>query len=251
MDELERLKAEIDGDHPQTPPPERFGPAWLIGSAVVTVVLWQFSWGNWILYPFSLLATWFHEMGHGLMALALGGEFLRLEIFPNGSGFAVHRGSLFFGALGRALVAAAGPMGPPIAGGLLILAGQRLKTTQVCLWILAGALVGSALIWVRSPFGIALLVALGIPIGAIARYAPGWIQVLSVQFLGVQACISSYHQLDYLFSPGAVIGGRSMLSDSAQIAQNLLLPYWFWGGLMALASVGILAQSLYWAYRKD
>lgn len=251
MDELERLKAESDGDYPQASPPERFGPVWLIGSAMVTVMFWQFSWGNWILYPFSLLATWFHEMGHGLTALALGGEFLRLEIFPNGSGFAVHRGSLFLGALGRALVAAGGPMGPPIAGGLLVLAGQRLKTTQVCLWILAGTLIGSALIWVRSPFGIVLLVALGIPIGAIARYAPGWIQVLSVQFLGVQACISTYHQLDYLFSPGAVIGSRRMLSDSAQIAQNLFLPYWFWGGLMALASVGILAQSLYWAYRKN
>ncbi|MGF1576640.1 MAG: M50 family metallopeptidase [Cyanophyceae cyanobacterium] len=253
MDELERLNQELNSPEPQSPiqdANDHFGPFWLVGAAVVTVVLWQFSWGDRVLYPFSLLATWFHEMGHGLTAMALGGDFLRLEIFPNGSGFAVHRGSLFLGPLGRALVAAGGPMGPPIAGGLLILAGQRLKTTQWSLWILSVALVGSALIWVRSPFGILLLVALGIPIGLIARYSPRWIQVLTVQFLGVQACISTYHQVDYLFSPGAVIGGQQMLSDSAQIAQNLLLPYWFWGGLMAIASLAILAQTLYWAYRK-
>jgi hypothetical protein len=36
-------------------------------AAATTVVLWQFAAGRYLLYPFTILATWFHEMGHGLV----------------------------------------------------------------------------------------------------------------------------------------------------------------------------------------
>ena len=43
----------------------------------------------WVaLYPFTLLGTWVHEMGHGLGALLCGGRFDRLEIFEDASGLA-------------------------------------------------------------------------------------------------------------------------------------------------------------------
>jgi hypothetical protein len=96
------------------------GISWLIGAAAVTLLLWQFSWGNYILYPFSILATWFHEMGHGLTALFLGGNFHKLVMLPNGSGYAVHSGSLFLGPIGRALVAAGDRWGQPWRGGYLL-----------------------------------------------------------------------------------------------------------------------------------
>jgi hypothetical protein len=85
---------------------------------------------------------------------------------------------------------------------------------------------------------------LGLLILAIALKAPHWVQGFAIQFLGVQACVSTFHQVDYLFTRMAVVGGRASLSDSGQIAQNLLLPYWFWGALMAIASLFLLVQSL-------
>lgn len=88
----------------------------LIAAAIVTVAVWQLPGGNYILYPFTILATWFHEMAHGLMALLMGGRFTKLLIFSNGSGVAYYTGPLFFEPISRALVAAAGPMGPPLAG---------------------------------------------------------------------------------------------------------------------------------------
>ena len=132
----------------------QMGISWLIGAAAVTLVLWQFSWGDYILYPFSILATWFHEMGHGLTALLLGGDFRKLVMLPNGSGFAIHSGSLFLGPIGRALVAAGGPLGPAFAGGLFIISSRRYKNAHICLMILGGLLLLSVLIWVRSLFGI-------------------------------------------------------------------------------------------------
>ena len=225
-----------------------FGFFWLVAAALITISLWQIPAGAYILYPFTILATWFHEMGHGLAAIILGGNFQQLQIYGDGSGVAFHSGRLYLGSIGRALVAAAGPMGPPIAGAGLILASRKFQTASVCLKILGGLLLFSVLVWVRSLFGIVAISLLGLTILGISLKAAPWFQGFSVQFLGVQACISTYHQLDYLFSSNA---GSLGLSDTAQIQRQLFLPYWFWGGLMAIASLVILVQSLRVAYDTD
>ena len=229
---------------------DRIGIWWLIGAAVATVVLWQVPYGHYILYPFSILATWFHEMGHGLAAILLGGDFRKLEIFANGSGRATYTydSRLFLGSIGRAIVAAAGLLGPPIAGAILILASRSFKTASISLKILGGFLLFSVLIWVRSLFGIVAILLLGLIILGIGIKGNRWFQGFSIQFLGVQACVSTYNQLDYLFSPTA---GPLGISDTAQIQRELIIfPYWFWGGLIAIASLVILVQSLRIAYKQ-
>ncbi|MFM7407865.1 MAG: M50 family metallopeptidase [Cuspidothrix sp.] len=231
---------------PETPAElEKMGLTWLVAAAIITAVLWQIPIGNYILYPFSILATWFHEMGHGLMALMLGGQFQKLEIFSNGSGVAYYTLSRTWGYVGIGLVAASGPMGPPIAGASLILASRSLKTASWGLKILGGFLVLSTFVWVRSWFGFVAIPLLGLIILGVALNTPLWLQGFAIQFLGVQACVSTYHQLDYLFSYTA---GPLGLSDTGQMQRYLLLPYWFWGLLMAIASLIILIQSLRVAY---
>jgi len=238
----------------ELPPSPSKGPGqhsltWLVAAAGLTVLLWQFPWGNYLLYPFTLLATWFHEMGHGLMAVLLGGEFHRLEIYPDGSGLAIHSGELFLGRVGRALVAAAGPMGPPIAGAMFILTSRRPSTARLGLLFLGSLLLLSTLLWVRSPFGLLFLPAMGLGILAVARWASPGLRGFALQFLGVQACVSTYRQIDYLFVEATVINGRLILSDSSQIAHNLFLPYWFWGGVMAVFSLVLLMGSLQLVFR--
>ncbi|MEH2315381.1 MAG: M50 family metallopeptidase [Nostoc sp.] len=225
---------------------ERMGLTWLIAAAIATALVWQIPGGDYILYPFTILATWFHEMGHGLMALLLGGQFQKLQIFSNGSGVATYGIRPLLGPLGPAMVAAAGPMGPPLAGAALILASRSFRAATLCLKILGSFLLFSTLIWIRSWFGLVAIPLLGLIILGIALKAPRWAQGFAIQLLGVQACVSTYHQLDYLFSQSA---GPLGLSDTAQMQRYLLLPYWFWGGLMAIASLVILVQSLRVAYR--
>ncbi|AFZ57760.1 M50 family metallopeptidase [Anabaena cylindrica FACHB-243] len=227
---------------------ERMGLTWLVGAAIATAILWQFPGGDYILYPFTILATWFHEMGHGLMALMLGGNFQKLQIFSNGSGVASYSISSALGPIGPGLVAAAGPMGPPIAGAALILASRHFKTASLSLKILGGFLLFSTLVWVRSWFGLIAIPVLGLIILGVGLKTPPWVQGFTIQFLGVQACVSTYHQLNYLFSYTA---GPLGLSDTAQMQRYLLLPYWFWGGLMAVASLVILVRSLQVAYRSQ
>ena len=224
------------------------GITWLITAAVVTTLLWQVPKGDYILYPFSILATWFHEMGHGLMAMLLGGRFHQLQIFSNGSGVASYSISQALWPIGPALVAAAGPMGPPIAGAGLILASRSFTVASLSLKILGSLLLLSTLLWVGSGFGLVAIPILGLIILGISLKAPQWVQGFAIQFLGVQACVSTYHQLNYLFTYSA---GPLGISDTGQMQKYLILPYWFWGGLMAIASLVILFQSLRIAYRGE
>lgn len=222
----------------------------LAGIAIASVAAWQTNLGSLILYPFTILATWFHEMGHGLAAMAAGRGFERLLIFADGSGVAESMGPADGYRLTDALIAASGPLGPAIAGALLILASHSVTATRNALGALGAALILSTLIWVRSPIGWLVLPALGLAIGALAwRGSPAW-QRFAIQLLGIQAAISAWRQFDYLFSPGGTVGGRTHRSDTGAIADVLLLPYWFWGTALSGAIMLLLWLSFRTAFRR-
>ncbi|MEL7084537.1 MAG: M50 family metallopeptidase [Cyanobacteria bacterium P01_G01_bin.4] len=222
----------------------------LVLAAIATIATWQLPFGHQLLYPFTILSVWFHEMGHGLTALVLGGSFQKLELFANGSGVATHGGAVFGGRLGRALVAAGGPLGPAIAGSGLIIAARWPNLSRWNLGILVVALLLS-LIWMRTLFGVIAIVGWAAGIGGIAAWGPRWLREFALPFLGVQACVSTYNQLSYLFTRAVQIDGQFLLSDSGQIARQLFLPYWFWGALLGLLSLGLLAISLLLTYGDD
>jgi hypothetical protein len=47
-----------------------------------------------------------------------------------------------------------------------------------------------------------------------------------------------------MFSAQAIVNGVAMPSDSAVIAQALWLPYWFWGGVVAVFSLAVTALAV-------
>jgi hypothetical protein len=224
--------------------------ALLTAIAVTSVVAWQTELGSLALYPFTILATWFHEMGHGLAALLTGNRFNHLVIYADGSGYAVSTRPSDGWRLTDALIAAAGPMGPAIAGSLLIVSSRNAAATKSALRTLGLALIVSSAIWVRSLVGLAMLPGIGVAILALASYARPSVQRFGIQLLGVQACISTWQGFDYLFSAGGSVGGVQKRSDVSAIADSLLLPYWFWGAAISLAIVAMLALSLRSAFRK-
>ncbi len=224
--------------------------ALLAGIALASILLWQTTLGSLLLYPFTILATWFHEMGHGLAAMLTGRGFERLLIFADGSGVAQSLRPADGYRLTDALVAASGPLGPAIAGALLIVASRSPAATRNALAVLGVALVVSTLIWVRSPTGWLVLPALGLAIAALAlRGSVAW-QRFGIQLIGVQACISAWQQFDYLFSPGGTVGGELHRSDTGAIADVLVLPYWFWGAMISAAILALLGWSLRLALRR-
>jgi hypothetical protein len=212
---------------------EQVGRLFLAG--MVVVFLPQLPFGNYLIYPFTILTTWFHEMGHGLTGLALGHEFERLVILPSGSGFAETRYVGEPSPISLALVSAGGPLGPSMVGSLLILASGRAKYWRLALYALAALIGISTLLWIRSAVGLIAMPLVGIAITIIAMKASPGLSRFTLQFLGILAAMSMFQSWDYLFMERAVIGGRPMLSDTGAIEQALLLPHWFW----AIAIIGV------------
>lgn len=215
-------------------------------AVIASVVVPYLPFGRQILYPFALLSTWAHEMGHGVTAIAAGGRFDRLEVHRNLGGLAYSSG---VGPLGRAWVAAGGLLAPTIAGGLIIILGAREVTAP---WVLAGlavAVVVSVALFVRNRFGWIALGLCGIALVGVAYQAPEIVRIFLAQLIGIQFCVAAWGSVNYMFTRGFHRDdGAYTNSDTQTIADALMLPYWFWGSLISLISVMILGGSFYLAW---
>ena len=208
--------------------------------AVLIIVIWYFlPIGRIFLYPFVILCTWFHEMGHGLTALLLGGHFDHLEMYWAG-GVAYWSGNVFGGPIGRAIVAFAGPVAPTSVGSCFLLLSRKKSKKQLCRMInllFAVVIIVSIIIWVRSLFGIVAIGIFGVAFFCSAVWGNEKFNSVVLQFISVQALMSIYLNLFYFFTPSLPGEKGMLLSDTGVISQCLLLPYWFWGGAVCLFSV--------------
>jgi hypothetical protein len=215
----------------------------LLVAVGLVVVIWQIPYGQQILYPLSLLATLAHELGHGLCALLMGADFESLAIYADGSGMAYWRGNP--GPLGYALIAAGGLIGPTVAGVTLLCFSHRPNHVRWILAILA-VLAGVVMVlWVRNPFGLIFMVSLAIGLGLSSRFLDDGSAAIMLNLVAVTLCLSLFKDVEYMFSAVAVVDGVAHPSDSATIAAALWLPYWFWGGLLAALSLGLLVLGLW------
>lgn len=221
--------------------------AWkaLLISVAVTVGLYFVPFGEYLAYPLVLLSTLAHEMGHGLTAMAVGGDFESFKLFADGSGVAQWSGNP--SRLDRALVSAGGLLGPAVVASVLFLFGKRPKLARVALTLLGVALITALVLLIRNIFGFAFVglvatLCLWFGIKGSQRAAQ-----LAVVFIGVQLALSVFSRGDYLFTDQAMTASGPMPSDVAQIASALFGPYWLWGGLCGAASVAVLIGGL-WTY---
>ena len=218
----------------------------LILAVVVVLALPALPFGNYLIYPFVILTTWFHEMGHGLTALALGQDFQQLRIFADGSGVAESRVDADISAFARAAIAIGGPLAPCVAGAALILASAHERLWRPALWATAAAIFASVILYVRSPVGFFVLPLVAAAISLIAWRAPSSVTRFTLQFLGVLGAMSMLRDFNYLFTERAVINGQTILSDTGQIEAALFLPHWVWAGLiLAICAVTVGASLKY------
>jgi len=214
----------------------------LILSTATVVLIWQLPYGRQLLYPLTLLATYAHEMGHGLTALLTGAEFDQLMLHADGSGMAVWRGNP--GRLATALIAAGGLVGPTFAGIGVLWASRTPRYARAVLATLSALTVVSVVLWSRNAFGVVFLVSVATTLGLAAKALPDAAAAFLLHFIAATLCLSWFNHLAYLFSAQAVVNGVAMPSDSSVIAQALWLPYWFWGGVIATFSFAVAAWGI-------
>lgn len=194
-------------------------------------------------WPILMGSTLAHELGHGLTASMLGGQFMSLDMYGDGSGVAAYRGA--FGRVDIALIAAGGQLGPPFAAMLLLMASVGLRPSHIALGLLAVLLAASAVLWAGNPLTISYCLILAGALALIALWGGARLSQLSCMFIAVQLVLASFTRSDYLFTPIARTGSGAMPSDVGQIAEAFWLPYWLWGGLIAGMSLVFLGVGVW------
>jgi Peptidase M50B-like len=219
----------------------------LLATALI-VTVWQLPYGQMLLYPLTLLATYAHELGHGLTALLCGERFQSLVLHADGSGSATWSGNP--GRIAFALIAGGGLMGPTVAGVALLLLSASARNARRMLVVMSALVLISVVLWLRNPFGIAFMLAVAVVFGLAAKFLGDRGAFLFLHVVAVALCLSWFRDLSYMFSSRAVVDGRVMPSDTEQIANALWLPYWFWGALIAVISISLTALGIWFVSRK-
>ena len=207
-------------------------------SVAITLLLYFIPFGNYVIYPLLLLSTLAHEMGHGLAAELVGGDFDRFQMWSDGSGVASYIAAP--SRFGQALIAAGGLVGPAIAAAILFVLARNAKNARRVFVAIALLLTLLLLLYVRNLFGFGFVALLTISALLIARIVTDEMAQLLLVFVAVQLALAVFSRSDYLFTPVAETSGGRMPSDVAQISAALYLPYWFWGAACGAFSVLVL-----------
>jgi hypothetical protein len=236
----------VAGRTPAPPPSVRKA---LVAAIVSYFVISHFvPFGHELLYPLTLLATWVHEMGHGLTAVAVGGHFHGLDIFGDASGLAHTASSAKWQ---QGLVAAGGLVAPPVAGAFLLAMSRGPRRARMFHAAMTLAILASLALWVRSAVGFVTLpmLALLLALFVSSKIGTPWRRMVLAQFLGVVLAIDTVSRVDYLFTPAVTFAGRPMASDFSAVASAFGGHYLVWGVLLAAFSLVLLALGLRSAWR--
>lgn len=220
----------------------------LLLCTALILLIWQLPYGHQLLYPLTLLATFAHEMGHGLAALLVGAEFDQLLLHADGSGLAQWHGSP--GRIDLALVAASGLIGPTVAGTGVLLLASSARFARIVLAALTALVLVAVALWVRNSFGVVFLLALAGTMGLAAKTLPDGTATFLLHLMAVTLCLSWWRDLNYMFSAQALVNGVAHPSDTALMAQALWLPYWFWGAAVALVSLVLTTFGIWFVTRR-
>ncbi|MBF0589794.1 MAG: M50 family metallopeptidase, partial [Magnetococcales bacterium] len=119
----------------------------LLGMVLLALAAGEVPLLSW---PFRLLETFFHELSHGLTAIATGGEIVSIKLMWSEGGLCVHRGGV------RLFTAFSGYFGSVLWGAAIFLAATAVKRRNAVLLsgLLAVTVGLSTLLWMRDPISI-------------------------------------------------------------------------------------------------
>lgn len=219
----------------------------LVAVAVAWLLEHVVPFGRLALYPFTLLATWVHETGHGLAALAAGGAFHKLVIFWDASGWAEAGAS---SGVGEVVTCLGGLWAPPLVGAALLAFARGPRRARLALAALTALMLLTLALWVRSVAGLVIVPACAALVGWAAwRWEPEHRLVLA-QFIAITLALDTVGRLlGYALSSSATVGGHEQKSDVALIADAAGGHYVAWGLLVITVALALLATGLWLAWR--
>lgn len=195
--------------------------AYLIGAFVLSfipVLHWPFAW----------LETFFHEISHGLAALATGGSINKIEIYFNGAGRCYTTGGW------NGLISFSGYLGASLWGAAIyIFANSSRENNKWVAIVMAGFVVLCGLLWARNGITIIILSIISLSLYLSFRYVIGNIFPRFMEFVGIYVMVNAFR------SPLHLVDGRHY-GDGAALSDLTYLPELFWVGVWWACAAGLI-----------
>ncbi|QKV74763.1 M50 family metallopeptidase [Amycolatopsis sp. Hca4] len=173
----------------------------------------------------NVLGTLFHEGGHALLVLLMGGTVSRVKIDDAEGGGTLSRGTA---GLANVLVGAAGYAMPPLAGlGAAVLLNRGHVQAVLVLTLVAMVFL---LLFARDLRTLIMIFLVGAVVYAALRYAPAWLRtavayteawlLLTSELAGVRVLVTNRREK----------GFRGHTDDAAILAKQTKMPSPLWIG---------------------
>ena len=199
-------------------------------------------------YPFRLLLTMVHELGHGLAALLTGGHFIRFVVYPNGAGLAYTAGGWRFAII------PAGYVGLALFGAGLIMLGRSHRWSRTVMAIIGGGMMALSVRYgLPSIFSADFLSGLLTTVSGVLfggaflwvaiKAAPGWIIYL-LHLVAIQAGLTAFSDLVGLIG----ISTRffdAPANDAQSMAQLTFIPAVVWALLWAVMALVLIGGAIW------
>jgi hypothetical protein len=206
---------------------------------------------NLLNYPFRLLLTIVHELGHGLAALLTGGNFISFQISADGSGLAYTAGGWRF------VVIPAWYLGVALFGAGLIMIGRNAQASRTAMGLIGGSMMLLALRYaIPTIFSGQILVGLlttlsslifGAIFLAVALKASAKVVIFLLHVVAIQAGLTAFTDLF------TVIGLSTLLwsapaNDARSMAQLTFIPAIVWAVLWVVAALVLLGGAVWFTW---
>ncbi len=232
---------------------------------LVAFVLWQVPALFFLTYPLRLFVTLIHELGHGVAALATGGEFLSFHVTTSGGGLAYTRGGWRF------LVIQSGYLGTALFGAALLWLTYRTARPQHVAIGLGVALIVASLFYARlgggglgSPeerqlfwatAGNLLTLTVGVLSGAaliaLGRRGRREVVIVTLTFLAFVVGLQAITDAWTVFKIALIPHFAAPLNDASTMAREYGGAAALWALLWMAADAAIFGAAVYYVLLRD
>lgn len=213
---------------------------------IVLIIVVMLFWNTLLVYPIKLFVVMLHEMSHGLMAIAFGGEIVEIQISRHIGGYCRYTMTPSF--WGSFMTTSAGYLGSLFWGSLiLVLAVKSERDKYITLTIGITLLILSYFVLQSGEFfGTAMTIGLGIFMLIAYRFFGAFFHDLWLKFIGITSC--AYVILDI---KGDLIDNTNIGSDADAISDLTGIP----GVAIGVIWMGIALVNLFivlrYVYKKQ
>ena len=197
--------------------------------ALAVLVLWSTP----ALYPLRVLIVFFHELYHGLAALATGGSIESLSLSPDEGGLTTTIGG------NRFLTLTAGYIGSLLCGVALFLIALRTELDRAAVAALGLCTLLITALYIRDGFPLVFCLLTGAALLLSARFLPHAANDLALRVVGLASMV--YVPQDILSD---TIARSHLQSDARMLAEEFGGATILWGGLWFLISLAVIAMTL-------